>query len=91
MIQTVLDNHNLFEDKEYLENKDFYDKNIRLYGSYIEQGGEKDQRFHCRYVSAEKGYGIFADFPIQKGSVVGVYTGVITNETANKDYAWVVR
>ena len=80
----------MFEDEEYLNNRDYYDKNARLYGSYIDEGGEKDRRFHCSYAGIDKGYGIYADFDIQKGTLVGVYTGMITNATANKDYAWFV-
>lgn len=90
IIKDILDNHDILDDEEYLNDKTYYDKMTRLYGSYIEQGGENDRRFSCRYSGQEKGYGIYADFDIQKDSVIGVYTGVITNQTANKDYAWVV-
>lgn len=80
----------MFDDDLYRNDKIYYDKNSRLYGPYIEQGGENDRRFYCQYAGKEKGYGIYADLDIQKGTVIGVYTGIITNETANKDYAWIV-
>lgn len=86
----MLDNHSVFDDDVYVNAKAYYDKNMLLYGPYIEMGGVNDRRFYCQYTGTGKGYGIYADVNIQKGTVIGVYTGVITNSSANKDYAWLV-
>ncbi len=87
-LKEILDNHNVFDDEEYLKDKTYYDEMTGLYRWYIEQGGENDRRFSCRYAGREKGYGIFADLDIQKDSVIGVYTGLISNQSDNTDYTW---
>lgn len=54
----------------------------------ITKGFKNDKRFYAGYVSHDKGYGLFADVFVLKGSIIGEYTGVMTTSTANKDYQW---
>ena len=89
-IKALVDAHDIYQDKEYLNDPLYYDDLARIYGLYIENGGNNDRRLYVSYVGPGKGYGAFAAVDLSKGSFIGEYTGILTNNSANTDYAWTV-
>ena len=89
-IKGFLDAHDVYQEKEYLKDKERFDELADTYGLYIEKGGQNDRRIYAAYAGHQKHYGIFAAVDIPKGSFIGEYTGVLTNNSANTDYAWEV-
>jgi len=89
-IKALLDAHDIYQEEQYLKEKSHYDEMAQIWGLYLEKGGVKDRRVYVSYAGPQKGYGVFAAVDILKGSFVGEYTGILTNNTVNTDYAWMV-
>jgi hypothetical protein len=90
-IKEFLDAHDIYQDEEYLKDKNHYDALANDFGLYIDKGGENDRRMYVAYAGHQKHYGVFAAVDIPKGSFIGEYAGILTNNSANTDYAWEVR
>lgn len=86
-ILPLLENYDISQDPEYSHER--VKGRIELYGPYLERGLADDRRFYVALSSPEMGYGLFADLYIPAWSIVGEYTGIITDKHANLDYAWV--
>lgn len=78
--------YDISKDSDFKEAND--DELIELYGPIIELGFAEDRRFSVQFVNVDRGYGLFAEVPIQKGRVVGEYTGVLTEDDSDSDYQW---
>lgn len=89
-IKHLLDAHDIYQDEFYLKEKQYYDELVNFYGLYLEKGTKNDRRVYVAFVGPQKGYGAFAGVDIPKGAFIGEYTGILTNNTANTDYAWTV-
>ncbi|KAJ3084813.1 hypothetical protein HK102_000540 [Quaeritorhiza haematococci] len=86
-ITAILDAHDIRNDETYLTNPTDSERLAATLGPYIDQGFENDRRFFVRWVDAAKGYGLFAQVPVTKNQVVGIYTGQLFNSSIS-DYQW---
>ncbi|KAK9766389.1 hypothetical protein K7432_004556 [Basidiobolus ranarum] len=90
-IERFLDSHDITTDSEYPEYVDDEASLIYLaqkYGPFIEKGTANDKRMYVRWVDDDRGYGLYSSINIPGGSVLGVFGGVITNESYTTDYMW---
>jgi hypothetical protein len=83
------DQHDVTKDTRYPVYKEsVYEK----LGPFVEAGGGENERRFYVAKAGDKGYGVFADEFIQKGDIIGVYTGVLTVESKeieyDYDYEW---
>jgi hypothetical protein len=90
-IQDLVDAHDIYRHEVYLNAKQSYDTMAEVFGPYIEDFLRDDRRFYVAFCGPEKGYGVFAAVDILKDSYIGEYTGMLTNKSANTDYAWTVK
>ncbi|KAI9339215.1 hypothetical protein DFJ73DRAFT_961957 [Zopfochytrium polystomum] len=79
--------HDIFQDEKYTDDPDTADEWRQRIGWVLDDGLPDDKRFEIKWVSKEKGYGVFAKVHIAKGSIIGIYSGVLTN-ASNSDYMW---
>jgi len=83
----LLDNYDITQDPA------FSDKNVKrrieLHSHFFDHGFPEDRRVYAALCSPEMGYGAFADVYIPAWTVIGEYTGIITDKSANTDYAWI--
>jgi hypothetical protein len=86
-ILPLLENYDIKTDPEYFE--EAVQRRIELYGPYLERGFAEDRRLYVALSSPEMGYGAFADVYIPAWTIVGEYTGIITNKRTSTDYAWI--
>lgn len=86
-IQPLLENYDITTDPEYSD--EAVKRRIEVYGPYLDRGFAEDRRLYVALSSPEIGYGAFADVFIPAWTIIGEYTGMITNKRANTDYAWV--
>jgi SET domain-containing protein len=86
-ILQLLDNYDITQDPA------FSDKNVKrrveLHSHFFDHGFPEDRRVYAALCSPEMGYGAFADVYIPAWTVIGEYTGIITDKSANTDYAWI--
>ncbi|KNE55096.1 hypothetical protein AMAG_01030 [Allomyces macrogynus ATCC 38327] len=87
-IQRFIAVHDVTTDKSFVDSPDEMTKRVRKYGAWIERGTSLDQRFYVAYTDDVRGFGLFAASPIRKGDVLGVYAGVLTNQSHTTDYEW---
>jgi len=85
-VATLLKNHDITTDIEF-QNKEV-PRRIKFYGQYFERGYTEDRRVYVSFISEEMGYGAFADVYIPAWTIIGEYTGVITDCALATDYAW---
>jgi SET domain-containing protein len=86
-IASFVENHDVTKDQQF--SAAHIKSSLDLFSPYLEKGFAHDRRLFVALVSPEMGYGVFADVFIPAEAIIGEYTGVITNKSANTDYAWV--
>ncbi|KAI8851726.1 hypothetical protein BC829DRAFT_386685 [Chytridium lagenaria] len=74
-----------FLDAHDITNDEMYQKSVL--SMFLEKGFKDDKRFKIKWISPEKGYGVFAAVNIGATNIVGEYVGVVTNNTIS-DYIW---
>ncbi|KAI9363474.1 hypothetical protein DFJ73DRAFT_811326 [Zopfochytrium polystomum] len=79
--------HDVYKDDIYAADNVGYDRWKQQLAWVLDGGLADDDRFHVRWISKHKGYGVFANVNIGKSMPVAVYTGVITNGSIS-DYMW---
>ncbi|KAJ3084814.1 hypothetical protein HK102_000541 [Quaeritorhiza haematococci] len=82
-----LDSWDVRRDSTYSYDPEEAERLGATLGRYIDQGFADDRRFYVRWADAKRGYGLFADVPVTKNQVVGVYTGQLLNSSIS-DYQW---
>jgi len=91
-LKDFLSKQDITQEDRYKNEAEEMKRRTALYGPYIENGFENDDRFYIKLSSPEVGYGLFAKTDIPAGSVIGVYGGrltrVIANGVTDTDYAW---
>ena len=85
-IASALEKYDIKTDPEY--DDDSNERRIELHSHYLDHGCIDDRRIYAALISPERGYGAFADVYIPPWTIIGEYTGVITNKKFNTDYAW---
>lgn len=85
-ITEILNRHDITQDNKYKPSKkeSVYD----VIGPVVATSGGRGEKRYYISKSGEKGYGVFADAFITKGSVIGVYTGVRTAAAETTKYEW---
>ncbi len=86
-ISSLVDNHDITQDFHFSDEN--VKRRIEQHSHFFENGFEADRRVYASLVSPEMGYGLFAELFIPAWTIIGEYTGVITNKTLNTDYAWI--
>jgi len=91
-LKEFLATKDITQEERYKNEEEEMKRREALYGPYIENGFEHDDRFYIKLSSPEVGYGLFAKTDIPAGSVIGVYGGQLTrvlpNGATDTDYAW---
>ncbi|KAJ3205419.1 hypothetical protein HDU67_008870, partial [Dinochytrium kinnereticum] len=87
VIASFVDEHDVTEDELYTSDAVSSDRWRQALGWMLEGGFPNDRRFDIRYISLEKGYGMFAKVDVGSTQVVSVYAGVLTNNSIS-DYMW---
>jgi len=91
-LKEFLATKDITKEERYMNEEEEMRRRESLYGPYIENGFENDDRFYIKLSSPEVGYGLFAKTDIPAGSVIGVYGGrltrVLPNGATDTDYAW---
>jgi hypothetical protein len=91
-LKEFLATKDITQEERYKNEEEEMKRRESLYGPYIENGFEHDDRFYIKLSSPEVGYGLFAKTDIPAGSVIGVYGGrltrVLPNGATDTDYAW---
>ncbi|KAJ1553418.1 hypothetical protein HK405_007981, partial [Cladochytrium tenue] len=79
-IADLLRAHDPYTDEEFLENKESALRWAQHLAFFLDAGGfPEDSRLFVKYISEEKGYGVFAAVDISDDQPLMDYTGVITN------------
>ncbi|KAJ3113445.1 hypothetical protein HDU96_003385 [Phlyctochytrium bullatum] len=79
--------HDVTTDELYTQDPEAAERWKQSLEWYLEQPVKDDKRFYVKFVSKEKGYGMFAAYDITKNSIISVYSGVLTNNSVS-DYIW---
>jgi len=91
-LKEFLSKKDITQEERYKNEEEEMKRRESLYGPFIENGFEHDDRFYIKLSSPEVGYGLFAKTDIPAGSVIGVYGGrltrVLSNGITDTDYAW---
>lgn len=87
-VAALLASHKVENDPAYLEDPEHYEDAVRRYSQVVEFGTGSDTRFYVAWTGPERGYGMFPRVPIVAGEPLGVYAGVVTNNSMNSAYAW---
>jgi SET domain-containing protein len=85
-ILPLLNNHDITQDPQFSDKN--LNRRLELHTHYFEHGFSNDRRIYVALCSQEMGYGAFAEVYIPAWTVIGEYTGIITSNQANTDYAW---
>lgn len=86
-IASLIINHDIKTDSQYSDEQT--ERRIETYKPYFDRGFKEDRRIYVALSSPEMGYGAFAEVYIPAWTIVGEYTGTITNKKFNTDYAWI--
>lgn len=86
-IAELLEKYDITQDPEFSHER--VNRRIELYGPFLDRGFADDRRFYVSLVSSEMGYGAFSEVFVPAWTIVGEYVGIITNKSANTDYAWI--
>jgi hypothetical protein len=89
-IKALVDANDIYQEEEYKKHKDYYDELADTYGLYLDKTGKNDRRIYVAFCGPQKGFGTFATVDLPKGAFLMEYTGILTNNSANTDYAWTV-
>ncbi|KAJ3115670.1 hypothetical protein HDU96_000218 [Phlyctochytrium bullatum] len=87
IIAKFVNAHDIRTDDLYTQDPLSSDRWAQNLGWFFENPIEDDRRFYVRFISKDKGYGMFSAIDIGPGVIVGVYTGVLTNNSIS-DYMW---
>ncbi|KAJ3115669.1 hypothetical protein HDU96_000217 [Phlyctochytrium bullatum] len=87
VIAKYVEAHDLRTDDMYIDDAENIERYLQSLSWYLENPITDDERFEVRFVSQEKGYGLFANMDVGTGNVVVYYTGFITNNSIS-DYSW---
>ncbi|KAI9363479.1 hypothetical protein DFJ73DRAFT_516537 [Zopfochytrium polystomum] len=79
--------HDVLTDQSYTNDRATNDRWRQQLGWVFGGGLADDKRFYIKWISAQKGYGVFSKVHVGNGHVVSHYTGVVTNGSAS-DYMW---
>ncbi|KAI9336620.1 hypothetical protein DFJ73DRAFT_850057 [Zopfochytrium polystomum] len=79
--------HDIYSDARYTDDPEYRDDLAENWSWVIDDGLADDDRFAIRWISPEKGYGLFAEVDIPAWSPIGPYTGALTN-ASRTDYGW---
>ncbi|KAI9321934.1 hypothetical protein DFJ73DRAFT_922478 [Zopfochytrium polystomum] len=79
--------HDIFQDERYTLDPVWYDEWRQKAGWMLDDGLKDDNRLSVRWVGEENRYGLVADMPVSKNSVVAVVGGVVTNAT-DASFLW---
>lgn len=79
---------NFKEMQGYLSHQEYYDRLSELYSGHI--ANKTLAPMSIRWINSQVGYGVFAESNIRKGDFIGIYGGVVVEEspTRSNDYAW---
>jgi SET domain-containing protein len=83
----LLKDYNIKDDPQF--NDEQVERRIETYKPYFDRGFKEDRRIYAALSSPEIGYGAFAEVYIPAWTIVGEYTGTITDKKFNTDYAWI--
>ncbi|KAK9768901.1 hypothetical protein K7432_000130 [Basidiobolus ranarum] len=88
LIEKFVNAHDITTDEEYTEDPESSHLLALKYGAALTKGTSFDKRFYVRWVDNIRGYGLFATTNIPGGTILGVYSGILTNNTYTTDYLW---
>lgn len=88
VIADILAAHDIRNDAAYKENIEESQNKERMYGPFIQRGFEGDQRLYIAWTGPERGFGAFAEVGIPTGTPIGIYTGIVTNQSVGSRYSW---
>jgi SET domain-containing protein len=86
-IAPFLENYDISQDPEFSDEN--VTRRLGLHQHWLDKGFKEDRRIYAALVSKERGYGAFAEVYIPAWTLIGEYTGMITNKHFNTDYAWI--
>ncbi|KAJ3116716.1 hypothetical protein HDU96_008955 [Phlyctochytrium bullatum] len=87
VIARFVEAHKITNDELYTSDPETAERWRQNLEWYLAAPVKDDERFYIKWVSKEKGYGLYTAYDITKGSVVSICSGVLTNNTAS-DYVW---
>ncbi|KAK9710312.1 hypothetical protein K7432_008501 [Basidiobolus ranarum] len=78
---------------DFMENDDEIEEvveNIEVFSEYVEiiREDRDDERLYIRWINDIIKWGLFTSELIPEGTIVGLYTGLLTNKTLDGAYAW---
>lgn len=93
-IAEKLQGYDIFTDQTYLDKKEIIDDNIIACAEFFRMTPEQHEqnereKYEIRWVSAKKGFGMFAKKDIPDGEIIGIYACVVVPNDGNNDYMWV--
>ncbi len=83
----ILEPYDITTDPEFSFER--IQRNLERYAPYLDRGQAEDRRIYISFISAEYGYGAFADVFIPEWTLIGEYTGIISIAGEHTDYAWI--
>ncbi len=89
VVASLLAAHDIRLDKSWLDNPEDNENKARMYGPFLERGFKGDERLVIKWTGPERGFGCFAEVGIPTQTPVGVYAGVVTNQSVGSRYSWV--
>ncbi|KAJ3268269.1 hypothetical protein HDV01_003223 [Terramyces sp. JEL0728] len=86
----LLENHDLFQDEYYLENKGSIDGDVERTREFfkLDQFKYQIERYYVKWASELTGFGLFSKQLIKSGEIIGLYGGILTANLENTDYMW---
>lgn len=87
-LEEMLQAHDITTDKSFVD-FDLEDHYTQEYTPFLETSFKNDKRFYIAHTGDDiRGYGCFAAVGIQKGKLLGEFTGIITNSSVDSSYQW---
>jgi hypothetical protein len=94
-VEAYLDTMDIKNDQYYKENQRYVEQSAKKYGDFIASAPHERRDREIAYVkwsSPIVGYGLFAKRDIQRGEVIGLYSGQVELDLQNTDYVvWLTR
>lgn len=88
LIASTLLNHDVKKDKAYADNPEDNENKAKMYGPFLSRGFKEDERLYIAWTGPERGFGAFASVGIPTGTPIGIYAGVVTNQSVGSRYSW---
>ncbi|KAI9021270.1 hypothetical protein DFJ74DRAFT_120215 [Hyaloraphidium curvatum] len=88
ILADIIAAHDIRNDQSYKDDIEGNEGKEKMYGPFLEQGFEGDERLYIAWTGPERGYGLFASVGIPVGTPIGVYAGVVTNQSVGSRYSW---